>query len=192
MARPKEFDRDITLKKAIGVFCEHGYEGTSTDALLVAMGISRQSMYDTYGDKRRLYLEALQRYQADSVADHLRTLDRASSPVKGLEALLISFASRPPSEALQGCMGVNAICEFGRSDQKVNLLTDAASQTLDAALERLILEAKGTGEIDPSIEVRAASQFLQATLAGMKVSARAGATAETLHAVARMAIRGIS
>ncbi len=67
MARHKEFDRDTALKAAIDVFSEHGYEGTSTDALLAAMKISRQSMYDTFGDKRSLYLEALKRYNIDSV-----------------------------------------------------------------------------------------------------------------------------
>ena len=53
MARPKEFESEAALKKAIGVFSEHGYEGTSTDALVQAMGIGRQSLYDTFGDKRR-------------------------------------------------------------------------------------------------------------------------------------------
>jgi hypothetical protein len=47
MARPKEFERDTALDDAIAIFCDHGYEGTSTDALLGKMGISRQSLYDT-------------------------------------------------------------------------------------------------------------------------------------------------
>ena len=68
MARHKEFDRDTALHAAIGMFSEHGYEGTSTDRLLTAMKISRQSMYDTFGDKRSLYLEALKRYNTDSVS----------------------------------------------------------------------------------------------------------------------------
>jgi TetR/AcrR family transcriptional repressor of nem operon len=56
MARQKEFDRDDALDEAVKVFASHGYEGASTDALLSHMGISRQSMYDTFGDKRQLYL----------------------------------------------------------------------------------------------------------------------------------------
>ena len=93
MSRPKEFDRATALKAAIAVFSDHGYEGTSTDALLEAMGINRQSMYDTFGDKRRLYLDALQQYNADSVSDIIRSLNTRSSPLKGLEAALIAFAS---------------------------------------------------------------------------------------------------
>ena len=60
MARSKEFDRDTVLKDAMKVFGDHGYEGTSTEVLMREMGIGRQSMYDTFGDKRQLYLEALQ------------------------------------------------------------------------------------------------------------------------------------
>src|SRR5882724_12831421 len=99
MARPKEFDRDAALKGAIGIFAEHGYEGTATEALLQAMGIGRQSLYDTFGDKWRLYLEALKRYTADSISNQLRALSSTSSPVKGLEAMLnlaVSLAIADP------------------------------------------------------------------------------------------------
>ena len=88
MARPKEFDRDTALQEAVDLFCNHGYEGTSTDDLLQAMRISRQSLYDTFGDKRQLYLEALQHHTAESISNQLCALNSASSPVKGLAAML--------------------------------------------------------------------------------------------------------
>ena len=68
MARTKEFERDTVLDDAIALFCDHGYEGTSTEQLLGKMRINRQSLYDTFGDKRQLYLEALQRYVDGNVA----------------------------------------------------------------------------------------------------------------------------
>ena len=191
MARPKEFDRETALKKAIKVFADHGYEGTSTDALLRAMGISRQSMYDTFGDKRRLYVEALQHYNADSVSDIIRSLSAASSPLKGLEAALIAFATRPKTEAALGCMGVSAICEFGRSDREITLLNEASGRTLLAALERRVAEARAAGEISADVDGRVAAQFISATFSGMKVAARGGASSETLCDVARMAIRSL-
>jgi AcrR family transcriptional regulator len=75
MARPKEFERDTALDDAIAIFCDHGYEGTSTEVLLGKMGIGRQSLYDTFGDKRRLYLEALQRYAEGNVASQIAALN---------------------------------------------------------------------------------------------------------------------
>jgi AcrR family transcriptional regulator len=191
MARPKEFERETALQEAIGVFCDHGYEGTSTEALLRAMGISRQSMYDTFGDKRRLYLAALQSYVADSVAHQIRTLNTTSSPLKGLEAALHALASKAAAEAAPGCMGIGAICEFGRSDQEVAALSDTAGKTLLSALERRVAEGKAAGEIGAAVETRAAAQFLAATFTGIRVAARGGASHATLRNIAAMALRSL-
>src|ERR1700747_310660 len=181
MSRPKEFDRAIALKAAITVFADHGYEGTSTDALLEAMGINRQSMYDTFGDKRQLYLDALQQYNADSVSDIIRSLNRPSSPLKGLEAALISFAARPAPQAKFGCMGISSICEFCRSDSEVVLLNEAARRTLRSAFERRVAEAKAEGEVAPDLDVRAAAEFMQATLMGIKIAAPGAASGAHLQ-----------
>jgi TetR/AcrR family transcriptional repressor of nem operon len=191
VARPKEFDRATALKAAIAVFSDHGYEGTSTDALLEAMGICRQSMYDTFGDKRRLYLDALQQYNADSIAEVIANLNTPSSPLKGLEAALIAFASRPADQSRLCCMGIASICEFGRSDPDVTLLNDASGRTLLSAFERRVAEAKVAGEVAGDVNVRTAAEFIQATLAGIKVAARSGAAAETLKSIARLALRSL-
>ena len=65
----------------MSVFWPKGYAATSTDDLLQAMQIGRQSMYDTFGDKRRLYVEALDRYQLESVAGHISRLRSIASPL---------------------------------------------------------------------------------------------------------------
>src|SRR5882672_12798887 len=91
MARPKEFDRDVAVARAMSVFWSKGYAATSTDDLLKAMKIGRQSMYDTFGDKRRLYVEALERYQQESVAGHINRLRSTTSPLAGIEALIVGL-----------------------------------------------------------------------------------------------------
>jgi len=172
MGRPKEFERDIALDGAIVVFCDHGYEGTSTDALLDRMGISRQSLYDTFGDKRRLYLEALQRYVEDSVANQIATLNAPSSPLRGIEAVLLAMASKATVAGATGCLGIGATCEFGQSDAEVSGLLGRSGKRLSAALERRLAEARTKGEIGKEIDPRAAAQFVKATIVGMKVAAR--------------------
>ena len=191
MARPKEFERDTALQEAIRVFSDHGYEGTSTDALLRIMGISRQSMYDTFGDKWRLYLESVQRYTADSISDQLRALNSAPSAMKGLEAHLKHAVGRAIADPSPACLGLSAICEFGRADPEVKMLTDIASRTLLSALERRISEAKTDGDVAKDVDVIEAASFVQATLAGIKIAARAGASPETLRGIARMALRSL-
>src|SRR5260370_2070697 len=116
MARPKEFDRGIAGERAMSVFWSKGYAATSTDDLLQAMKIGRQSMYDTFGDKRSLYVEALERYQLESVAGHIKRLRSVASPLAGIEALLVGVISLDRATRERGCMGVGAISEFGNAD----------------------------------------------------------------------------
>jgi TetR/AcrR family transcriptional regulator, transcriptional repressor for nem operon len=111
MARPREFDREEALERATGVFWAKGYASTSTDDLLTAMGIGRQSLYNAFQDKRALYLEALERYQRTTIAGHLQHLNGAASPIAGVEALLLGLISDNDDDdtSALGCMGVGAI-----------------------------------------------------------------------------------
>jgi TetR/AcrR family transcriptional regulator, transcriptional repressor for nem operon len=192
MARSKEFDRDEALQKAIGVFCEKGYAAASTDELMRAMKIGRQSMYDTFGDKRRLYLEAFRRYVADSINEQIGHLEKSASPLAGIEKMLLAFATRTEREGIVGCMGVNAICEFGRSDPEVTALGDTEGIRLTAALEQALRRAKTKNGVSMALKERAAAQFLHATLSGMKVAGKAGADKRELKSIARFALRSLT
>jgi TetR/AcrR family transcriptional regulator, transcriptional repressor for nem operon len=192
MARPKEFEREDALKKAVGIFSDHGYEGTSTEALIGAMGVSRQSLYDTFGDKWHLYLECLQRYTADSIGEQLRALNSASSPLKGIEAHLNHAVAAALAEPVPKCLGISAICEFGRSNPEVTMVGEMASRMMVSALDRRINEAKAAGEVPKDVTSADASAFIMATLTGIKVAARAGGSAERLKGIARMALRSLA
>ena len=172
----------------MSVFWRKGYAATSTDDLLRAMNIGRQSMYDTFGDKRRLYLEALQRYSSDSTAEIIGTMHSCASALEGIEAALLAFASRPSSEA---CLGVSATTEFGRTDRSVCAITDASGATLMASFERVIRKGQAAGELAPDLDPKSGARFLVSTLLGLKVSARSGATLDALRGIARIALRSL-
>ncbi len=191
MARPKEFDRDEAVKRAMAVFWEQGYEATSTEDLLRAMGIGRQSMYDTFGDKHRLYLEALQRYNTNNSLEMMERLRAGASPLLAIEEVLLSVSKETQEQRLRGCMGVNATTELAQKDPEVASLIRSSSTLCEGALERIVLEAKRRGEIAPSTDERAAGRFLLTTLQGMRVSAKAGATPESLRDVASFALAGL-
>ncbi|QJD89927.1 TetR/AcrR family transcriptional regulator [Duganella dendranthematis] len=190
MARQKEFDRVDTLNKALEVFWQKGYAATSTSDLLEAMQIGRQSLYDTFGDKRTLYLEALARYNEDSVTELLRHL-KGDTPLAAIDNMLQAFASRPKRDNAKGCMGVNAISEFGTSDEEVNALRDASGKRLHRAVEAQLREAASSGEIPADTDTTQATAFVAATLSGMKISAKAGASIATLRAIASFAVQGL-
>src|ERR1700730_16317318 len=107
MARPREFDRDLALRRVMTVFWEHGYEATSTDDLLRAMGIGRQSMYDAFGDKHRLYLETLQLYETEAWAELFERVTKAPSPFVAISDHVLSIAEGTPRDLSRGCFFVN-------------------------------------------------------------------------------------
>src|SRR5215469_14540732 len=120
MARPKEFDRDEALKAALAVFRKHGFSATSTDDLRCAMGIGRQSLYDTFKGKKELYLEALRKYNSDRVYGYYEIFRKAESPLQAIEDMLLSVAFETPTERRLACLGVASICEFGTTDADVS------------------------------------------------------------------------
>jgi AcrR family transcriptional regulator len=191
VARPKEFDREAALEAAMHVFWEKGYDATSTDDLRHAIGIGRQSLYDTFGGKRTLYLEALRRYQDASVAARMKTLRDAASPLAAIKEFLVDVARETPTQRAMGCMGVRAICDFGTSDPDVSALGKSAGAVVETAVEDTLRKAQARNEVRASLDVRAAARFLLATLTGLKVAARAGSTSHALRTIADVAVDGL-
>ncbi|WP_437896375.1 TetR/AcrR family transcriptional regulator [Sorangium sp. So ce124] len=191
MARPKEFDRDEVLRRAIPVFWEKGFAGTSTEDLVRAMGIGRQSLYDTFGDKRRLFLEALRAYNADSIASVIKALRAGPTALAALERVLVDLAEEHGAARSLGCMGVNAVCELARDDDEVRALTATSAALLETVLKDVIDDGKAEGDIGSAIDSREAARFLAATLSGMKVQAKAGASTEALRDVAAFAVQSL-
>jgi len=188
MARPREFDREEALGRAMRVFWEKGYAATSTDDLLGAMNIGRQSLYNAFGDKRRIYLEALERYQLNSVSHHVGNLNGPASPLAGLKALLLGLIPAICGEDPQGCMGVNSICEFGAEDEELAAMRCRSASVLSLHLLARIREGQEAGELDAQMDASEAMGFVLLTMQGMQVASRAGAQPEALRAMAEFVV----
>ncbi|QWK80966.1 TetR/AcrR family transcriptional regulator [Ochrobactrum sp. BTU1] len=187
MARPREFDRDAALKKALGVFWAKGFAATSTDDLREAMGIGRQSLYGAFGDKRTLYLEALDTYQQMSNTGHVSRLCGPISPLKGIENLLAGIVVDDDSERALGCMGVGSVSEFGATDPDLNARRSAASMALGRRIAERVSEGQKLGEVNAALNPNEAAAFIQMTMTGLQIAARGGAKAADLKAMARFA-----
>src|ERR1700761_2538386 len=100
MARPAEFDRDEAVARAVRVFARHGFEAASTSDLLASIGIGRQSLYGAFGDKRRLFLDALRRYASESRDEIRRALGRPGPAIDRIEdALVVGLGSSDDLES---------------------------------------------------------------------------------------------
>ncbi|WP_394620225.1 TetR/AcrR family transcriptional regulator [Lentzea sp. JNUCC 0626] len=188
MARPREFDRTEALQKATKVFWDKGYAATSTDHLLKEMNIGRQSLYNAFGDKRKLYLEALESYQDTTVAGHVRRLTDAESPLEGIRQLLAGIAPEDDELRSLGCLGVGSVSEFGPADPELARLRDRTNRILGEEVSTRIRAAQALGEIDESVDVADATGFVLLTMTGLQVSARAGADVASMRRQADFAV----
>jgi TetR/AcrR family transcriptional regulator, transcriptional repressor for nem operon len=105
MARPKEFDQEKVLRKAIGLFSQLGFAAKSTDDLMRVTKVGRQSMYVACGDKRALFLKALELYVTESVHSINVELERPGSALAALQNALVTFAQRKDLSSAEGCNG---------------------------------------------------------------------------------------
>ncbi|MGF6493946.1 TetR/AcrR family transcriptional repressor of nem operon [Luteibacter sp. 621] len=192
MARPREFDRGTALQRAIETFAQHGYEGTSTPMLLDAMKIGRQSLYDTFGDKRALYLEALRTYSEASVGSTLVAMFAHANVLDGIERALLAFAETAATPHGTACLGIHAVAEFGTTAADVNAVTTAVGERTLLAFESRLRDGAQRGDIAAGVDPRAGAQFLLATLSGLKIAARGGAPNEVLRQIISVAVRALA
>jgi TetR/AcrR family transcriptional regulator, transcriptional repressor for nem operon len=187
MARPKEFDVDAALDVAKTVFWEKGYEATSTEDLRRAMGIGRQSFYDSFGGKRDVFLAALRRYVVERFDETARVLE-SRSPLAGIERLLRAVAQERPAQRARGCLGVSSMCELGAEDGDVRSLFEVSTARVIDAIAACLRRVKDRGEADPHLPEHEAAAHLHATLVGMRVLAKGGARPDVLHGIASRAV----
>ena len=187
MPRPKEFDEENALDAAIAVFREHGFEGSSTQMLVDAMGVGRQSIYDTFGDKWQLYCSSVRRYSAAESQTHLSALRSKPRAMEGIRAMV----DRIVGDAHHACLGVGSICEFGDTRRDLAEIHAVSERALHAAISKRLREAQADGDVSPEVDARQAAEFLLASFAGIRIAARRGANARQLRSLADMALRAL-
>jgi TetR/AcrR family transcriptional repressor of nem operon len=171
MGRPKEFDREQVLTRAMQLFWARGYEGTSMSDLVEHLQVGRQSLYDTFGDKRALYLAALDWY-----LDHEGEAPAWSpdQPVrKQLRNLFAAAIDRSLGAAETGCcMLLLAAAERGSVDEAVADRFCSAQSTLEKVMTRRLIAAQRDGEIGRHHDPVALARFLASSLFGLQLTGR--------------------
>ena len=187
MARPREFDADAALDGAIGVFREHGFEGSSAQMLVDAMGIGRQSLYASFGDKWQLYRSAVRRYGMGECTAHFEALRSGVRAIDGIDAML----RRVVETADQPCLGTGSIYEFGASRPDLMEISASLARALRAAIVGRARDAQREGDVATGLDPEAIAEFLIANIAGIRVAGRGGADHATLTGLADLALRAL-
>jgi AcrR family transcriptional regulator len=187
MSRIKEFTEEEALDAAIEVFREHGFAASTAGMLTDAMQIGRQSLYNAFGDKWRLYCLAVERYASDETQWHLHALRSGASAIEGIR----NFLQRVVDVAHHASLGVGSVNEFGISRADLSAVHERAGQTLHRAVSKRIKEAMGDGAINKELDGDEVATFLLANVAAIRVAARSGASVKELQAIAALALRAL-
>lgn len=182
--RPREFDRDAALRRAMELFWERGYEGTSLDDLTRAMGIAKPSLYAAFGSKEALFREAVALYDATAGAEANRALREESTARRAVEAMLRGNAEYYAGRGTpSGCMIVLAAA-LGAPERRsvrdhVARLRCAMADTLRRRLERAIAD----GDLPRRAQPARIAAFYTTVMHGLSIQARDGASRKALHAI---------
>ena len=188
MGRPKEFDPRTALSAAVQVFWRKGYEKTSLDDLMAAMQVGRQSLYDTFGDKRELYLSALEAYRDSAQAAMRRLFASGHSLRDCFAALLFGIVNESRADHQQGCLLLSANLERNLDDKQIARLVKTNQAEVEAIFENALRKAQRSGELTPGKDAGALARFFVATIQGMRSTARASSNRAALEQVARVAL----
>ena len=172
------------------LFWRQGYESTSIADLTQAMGINPPSLYAAFGDKERLFLEAVERYGGHSGQTPESILSTAPSAREAVERLLEAAAreftdpSHPP-----GCMVVSAATNCSAGAVHVQAALAARRRAAEAKMKSRIERGMKQGELPPRTDCGALAKFYCTVMEGMSIQARDGATRKSLLATAAAAMR---
>jgi TetR/AcrR family transcriptional regulator, transcriptional repressor for nem operon len=184
VGRPKQFDVDVAVEQAMGVFWRKGYASTTPQDLVDALGIGKGSLYHTFGSKHALFELALRRYR-DGVAASLIELLERPGPVKerlrGTLRMLAEMDLADPGR--RGCLAVNTATELAGTDESATRLVQRMFDRTEAAFQAVIEEGQRAGEIDVGRDARAIGSLLLNTTIGMRVVAKTSEGPERLDRV---------
>jgi TetR/AcrR family transcriptional regulator, transcriptional repressor for nem operon len=171
MARPRQFDRDDVVDGSMHAFWEKGYRDTSVDDLVSVTGVRPGSLYNAFpGGKRRLFLDALDRYSTLVVPEKLGALERPGAGLAELRAYfdgVLEDLARP--EGRVGCLMVNSAVELAAADSEIGRVVRGHMDRLERNAERALRNAKRRGEIGEHVSPRAKATQLMATGMGLMV-----------------------
>ena len=169
MARSKDFDEQEVLNKAVNLFWLKGYNGTSMQDLVDGLGISRSSLYDTYGDKHTLYVKALESYQYAGNDQMCSIINNAPTAKEAIRSLLQFIANNLTQK---GCFLVNAEVEVAPHDEVIGKMICEKDLQLEEIFYNAIKKGQDNGDINKQQDARALARFVSNAVKGMQVTAK--------------------
>jgi len=188
--RPRAYQPEIALGKALDLFRKGGFAATSLDDLSAATGMNRPSLYGAFGDKRELYIKAYQRYRADAAAamidifKHPQPIRRRLERIYAVALDIYLSGDAGP----RGCFTVMTAASEAVSDPDIRAMVLEGFSELDRAFAACFRLAKEKGELPASADPAALAQLASATIHTIAIRARARVPRKELEAIVNGAI----
>lgn len=175
MARTKEFNEDKALDKAIEIFWHKGYNGTSAQDLVTHLGLSRSSLYDTFGDKQKLFVQSLKKYQKqsqDQIVDLFEKSENIKETLQDIfkQAVIESLEDR----ITKGCFMVNSSVELAMHDQEIAKIVQNSAKTMEEIFTNAVQKGQDLGHISKKMGAKVLARFIFNNYSGIRVLARTG------------------
>jgi TetR/AcrR family transcriptional repressor of nem operon len=187
--RPRGFSEDEVVRGAAQLFWSRGYAGTSVQDFADSLALQRGSLYSLFGDKRGLFLRALQVY-VSGVLEALQVLEAPGPVLDNIRRALLLTAEPSAEGPHRGCLLGNTAVELAGSDEEVREAVRAAFQRTEEAFRSALVRAQEAGEI-PAGEVADTAALLLVVMQGLQVIARTEPDPRRLAAVVDAAVRGL-
>jgi TetR/AcrR family transcriptional regulator, transcriptional repressor for nem operon len=188
--RPREFDLDTVVDGAVGVFRERGYHATSVGDLSAATGLTAGSLYKAFGDKRGIFLAALDRYITVRNTELRRLLDAQSNGRDKIRTVLRFYAEASHgSEGRRGCLVASSAMALATLDEDLAAKVEAAMRRTEDMLHQLLRQGQEDGSIAPELRVPTMASNLLALLYGFRSIGKLGRTRPEMLAAADEALR---
>ncbi|MDQ2764235.1 MAG: TetR/AcrR family transcriptional regulator [Pseudomonadota bacterium] len=186
--RPLSFDRDAALEQAMLAFWRSGYETTSIVDLTTAMGVTAPSLYSAFGDKKRLFIEAVRRYAGDPDAMAKRIEDAPTAYDAARDMLSASVAAFTADATPKGCLLASSTASGSADSHDVQRIVADIRSAIAANLQARIVRDIELRMLPIDADASALSGLVIAIIQGMSVLARDGCSNEKLSAIAKCAL----
>ncbi len=190
MARPREFDAEAAVEKAMQAFWARGYRGTSIDDLCTVTGLSRSSLYAAYGGKRELLHRSLERYEGQTLGRIDAALSGDAPVLKAISGFIDGLIDRVvagPGRA--GCFIGNCATELAAQDRATAARVRQSLARIEAAFETALARARTRGEIAADADVASLARFLVSGIQGLRLVGKANPDRAVLSDIAAVMLR---
>lgn len=188
MARQKAFEPDDVLERAMRAFWVKGYEATSVEDLVAATGINRASLYGTFGDKKRIFMSALDRYVVAGEVARADVEQGDGSVRDALSGLFERLIVRARDGRHAGCLLTNSVAEFGSRDPDILDALRRSLAAMENGIDGLLRRGIDTGELPADADPRARARLVIAAMQGFQVVSKVNGDERVLRQIAEQAV----